>query len=88
MVNSKVTPLGHQLPDDVPHAQPAGRVEPGGRLVEEQHRGAGHHAGGQVEPAAHPARIALHDPVGGVGQLEPVEQLGRPGPWRRCGPSG
>src|SRR5262249_46372708 len=54
-------------------------VEAGGRLVEEQDRRLGDQAGGEVEPAPHATRVALHDPVGGVAEVEPVEQLGRPG---------
>ena len=38
----------------------------------------------QVQPPAHAARVALEDPVGGVGQLELGQQLGRPGPGRRA----
>ena len=67
--------LPDQLADDVPHAQPAARVEPGRRLVQEQHGGSGHQRPGQVQPAPHAPGIALHDPVGGVGEVEPLEQL-------------
>jgi hypothetical protein len=31
--------VGDELVDDVPHLEAAARVEPGGRLVEEQHDG-------------------------------------------------
>src|SRR5262249_12424768 len=68
-----------QLADHVPHPQPAGRVEAGGRLVQEQHRRPGHQAGGEVEAAAHAARVLLEHPVGGVGQVELPEELGGPG---------
>ena len=37
-------------------------VEAGGGLVEEQHLGPGHQRGGQVEPAAHAARVARRRP--------------------------
>ena len=57
-------------------------VQPGRRLVEEEHRRARHQGGRQVQAPAHAARVALEDPVGGVGQLELVEQFGRPGPRR------
>ena len=67
--------VGHQLADHVPHAQPAGGVEPGGRFVEEEDRWSGHQAGGQVEATTHAAGVALHDAVGGVGELEPLEQV-------------
>ena len=39
--------------------EPAARVEAGGRLVEEQHRRLGDERGGEVEPAAHAARVGL-----------------------------
>ena len=75
---------GHPLPDPVgdglPQPEPAVRVEPGGRLVEEDHRRPGHQGTGQVQPAAHAARVGLRGPVGRVGQLEPLQQLGRPRP--------
>ena len=51
------------------------RVEPGGRLVEEQHLRAGDERGGEVEAAAHAARVARHHTVGGVGERELLEQL-------------
>ena len=55
-----------------------GRVEAGRRLVEEEHRRAGHQGGGQVEAPAHAARVGLEDAVAGIGQAEPLEQLARP----------
>ena len=51
------------------------RVEAGGRLVEEQHRRAVDERGGEVEPPAHAARVGADGPVGGVGELEALEQL-------------
>ena len=39
VVSSSVVPRGHQLADHVPQVGAAARVQPGGRLVEEQHRG-------------------------------------------------
>src|SRR5436190_1795533 len=44
-----------QLTDHRPEVHPAPWVEPGGRLVEEQHVGAGDEAGRHVEPTPHPA---------------------------------
>ena len=82
VVSSRVVPSADQRADDVPHAQPARRVEAGGRLVEEEHRRAGHEAGGEVEAAAHAAGVRLHHAVGGVGELELLEQLRGPGRWR------
>ncbi len=59
----------------VPQAQAAARVEPGRRLVEEQHRRARDERRGEVEAAAHAAGVGLRRPVGGVEQLEALEQL-------------
>ena len=70
--------LADQLADDVPHAEPAARVEAGGRLVEEEQPRPADQGAGEVEPAAHAARVGLHDAVGGVGEVELLEQLGRP----------
>ena len=53
------------------------RNSTGGRVISDA---------GQVQPPAHAARVALQHPVGGVGQLELRQQLGRPGPGRRPGP--
>ena len=77
--------VGDQLADDVPHADAARRVQAGRRLVEEQHRRAHHEARRQVEPAAHPAAIGASHAVGGVGEVEAVEQLGRPRPRLAAG---
>ena len=49
--------VGDELADHVPHPEPAGGVEPGRRLVEEEHRRPGDQAGREVEAAAHPARV-------------------------------
>ena len=53
----------------------AGRVEPGGGLVEEQHAGPADQADGQVEPAAHAAGVGADLAVAGLGEVEPLEQL-------------
>jgi hypothetical protein len=73
-------PLAGKRRDDVPYPLAAGRVQPGRRLVEEQHRRPRYQRCRQVEPAAHATGVALHDPVGRVGQLELGQQSGRPGP--------
>ena len=75
--------LAEQLPDGLPHPLAAdvgsspvvgsSRNSTGGRVISDA---------GQVQPAAHAARVALQHPVGGVGQLELRQQLGRPGPGR------
>ena len=69
---------GHQLADDVPHADPAGGVEPGGRLVEEEHRRSGHEPGRQVETPPHAAGVTRQDAVGRIGQVELLEEFGGP----------
>ena len=69
-----------QAADDVPHVLALGRVEAGGRLVQEDHLGAADQARGQVEAAAHAAGVGLGRPVGRVGQVEPLQQLGGPAP--------
>ena len=47
-----------------------------------------HEGGGQIEPAAHAARVGLGRAVGGVGQAEAVEQLVGPGTQLRPGQVG
>ena len=61
--------------DRLPELEAAARVEPGGGLVQEDHRRADHERRRQVEPAAHAARVRLREPVRGVGQGEALEQL-------------
>ena len=72
-------PTGKGL-DDVPRPLAARRIQPGRRLVEEEHRRPRHQRCCQVEPAAHATGVALDDPVGRVGQAELGQQFGRPGP--------
>ena len=71
--------LGHQALDHLPQAQPAARVEAGRRLVEEQHRRLGDERGREVEPAPHAARVGLRRPLGGVDEVEALEQLAAAG---------
>ena len=59
VVSSTVVPSRDQLLDDRPQVLAALGVEPGGGLVEEEHRRAGHQGGGQVEAPAHAARVGL-----------------------------
>jgi len=70
--------LGDQVADDLPHVLALGRVETGGRLVEEDHRGSADERRRQVEPASHATRVGLRRTVGGRTQVEPLEQLSRP----------
>ena len=64
-----------ELADVVPHLPAAARVEPGRGLVEEDHPRRADQCHGQVEPAAHPARVRRDRPGGSVDEVEPVEQL-------------
>ncbi len=70
--------VGNQEADDVPHPDPTGRVESCRGLIEEEHGRPCDQAGGEVEAAAHAPGIPLEDPVGGVDQVELVEELGGP----------
>src|SRR5204862_2457229 len=80
--------VGHQVLDDPPQVYAAVGVEAGGRLVEEQHGWAVDQGGGQVEAAAHASRVRLDRPVGGVGEVEALQQLGRPLPDEGAGEVG
>ena len=64
VVRKTVTPAPTSSRDDLPHRLAAARVEAGGRLVEEEHRGAADEARGEVEAPAHPARVRA-DPAAG-----------------------
>jgi hypothetical protein len=56
----------------------AARIKAGGRLVEEDDLGRADQGHRQVETATHPTRIGHRDPVGGIAQLEPLQQLVNP----------
>ena len=77
--------LADEAADDVPHAEPAARVEPGRRLVEEQEPRSADQRAPEVQPAAHPARVGLDDAIAGVGEVELLEELvgAAPGLGRR-----
>jgi hypothetical protein len=66
---------GDQRLHGVPHVAAAGRVEPGGGLVEEEDLGGQHQARGDVEPAAHPPGEQAHRAVAGVGEAHLRQQL-------------
>ena len=83
MVRKTVVPSSRRRPDLVPHPGAGLRVEPGRRLVEEQHLRAMDDAEPDVEPAAHAARIGAGRPVGGGLEIERREHLGRAGLARR-----
>ena len=64
-----------QVADDLPDLVATPRIETGGRLVEEEHARPGEQARREVESPAHPARVGLRRAIGGVGELEALEQL-------------
>jgi hypothetical protein len=78
-------PAGGQRPDDLPDLAAATRVQPGGRLVQEQQLGGDDDAGGDVQPPSHAPGVGLDLPPGRLGQPEGVQQLARPRPgaWPR-----
>ena len=55
VVSSSAAPSCDEALDRAPHLGPAGRVQAGGRLVEEDDRAVHDQAGGEVQPAAHAA---------------------------------
>ena len=64
---------GDEGPDRIPQLDAGARVEARRRFVEEQQAGCTDEAGAEVEAASHPARVAAHEAVGGVGEVEAVE---------------
>ena len=70
-------PAADAILDHLPEGEPAAWIEAGGRLVEEDHRRAGDERRGEVEPAAHAAGVGLDQPIGGLGEVEALEQLER-----------
>jgi len=66
-----------QLAEQVPQRQPALRIEPGRRLVQEQHRRAVEDRARHHQPLRHPAGQRVHRRLGPLGQLELLEQLVR-----------
>ena len=67
--------VAHELAEQVPQLDAAAGIEARGRLVEEEHGRRRDEAGGEVEPAAHAAGERPHEPVGGVGEAQALEQL-------------
>ena len=67
--------LAHLGADHVPHAEPAARVEAGRGLVEEEEPRPADQRGGEVEAAAHAAGVRLRDAVGGVLEVESLQEL-------------
>ena len=79
VVSSSVAPSPTSSRIIAPHAHPAGGVETGRRLVEEEHGRPRDEAGREVEPAAHAARVLLEHAVARVGRARTGEQLRPPG---------
>jgi hypothetical protein len=71
-------PVAGHSPDLRPQLGPGLRVEPGGRLVEEQHVRSVDQTERDVEPALHTAGVGADRTVRGLGKIEPVEQLDHP----------
>ena len=69
--------LPGELLDAVPHLDARLRVEPGGRLVQEDHRRIPDQAHGDVQAAAHASGVRRHPPLGRVGELEAGQQVVR-----------
>jgi DNA-directed RNA polymerase specialized sigma24 family protein len=69
-------PVANQVPDNPPQVPAAAGVQARRRLVQVEDAGPPDHAGGQVEAAAHAARVGLDRPAGGVGERELLQQLG------------
>ena len=74
----KRRPLADELAHDRPDLVAAARIQPGRRLVQEQHARAGQQARREVETSPHPTGVRARRAVGGVSQVEALEQLVRP----------
>jgi hypothetical protein len=61
--------------DLYPHCCTRLRVQPGGRLVEEEHAWPVDEADRDVESTLHPTGVATRDPVGGFAETHELEQL-------------
>ncbi len=74
--------VADQAADHVPHVLALGRVKARGGLVQEDHLRPAHERCGEVKAAPHATGVVLGHLAGGLGQVEPREQLGGPLP---CG---
>ena len=77
-------PVADELAHSRPDLNAAARIEPRRRLVQEQHPGAGQQARCEVETSPHPTGVRARETVGGISQVEALEQRGRP-PASICG---
>ena len=50
---------GHEGADHLPQLEPASRIQAGGRFVQVEKAGPPDEAGGEIQPAPHPARVVL-----------------------------
>ena len=75
VVSTSVIPSSTRPPQQLPEVVAALRIEPGRRLVEEQHRRARDEARGEIEAAAHAAGVGAHEPVGRLLEAQLREQL-------------
>ena len=71
-------PLADELAHDRPNLDAAARIEAGRRLVQEQHARAGQQTRRQVETPPHTTGVRAGGAVGGVSQIEALQQLVRP----------
>ena len=55
----------------------AARIEPRGRLVEQEELRATDQAGAEVEPATHAPGVGAHEAVAGVGEIQAPQHLRR-----------
>ena len=69
--------LADERADHAPHLAAAARVEPRGRLIEKQHRRQQYERRRQIQPATHPSRVCLRDPVRCVDQVELHQEFRR-----------
>ena len=67
--------VADEAADDVPHAQPAAWVEPGGGLVEDEQARPADDGAREVEASPHAARVRLDHAIRGVDEVELLEQL-------------
>ena len=66
--------LRGELTDHLPHADAGAWIQPRGRLVEKQQPWRHDQAGSQIQAATHTAGVLPRRPVGGVGQIEALQQ--------------
>src|ERR1700733_5785684 len=64
-----------QLPEQFPHGPAALRIEPNGRLIEEQHLRRMNQSTRDFEAAAHPARVSLYEVVGPFREADHVQEM-------------